>query len=116
MKPYAEMSVEELQAELAEVKALYRKYQDMDLHLDMRRGVPCTEQLDLSMGMMDALDSTQDLRCDDGTDCRTYGVLGGIHEAKELIGDMMENPERDVRCRSPRDDPRHHGQYALVQA
>ena len=91
MKPYAEMSVEELQAELAEVKALYRKYQDMDLHLDMRRGVPCTEQLDLSMGMMDALDSTQDLRCDDGTDCRTYGVLGGIHEAKELIGDMMEN-------------------------
>ena len=91
MKPYAEMSVEELQQELAEVKALYRKYQDMDLHLDMRRGVPCTEQLDLSMGMMDALDSNQDLRCEDGTDCRTYGVLEGIQEAKELIGDMMEN-------------------------
>ena len=91
MKPYAEMSVEELQEELAQVKALYRKYQDMDLHLDMRRGVPCTEQLDLSMGMMDALDSGQDLRCEDGTDCRTYGVLEGIQEAKELIGDMMEN-------------------------
>ena len=85
------MTKEELQLELAELKKQYKKYQDMDLQLDMSRGKPCTEQLDLSMGMMDVLNSDVDLRCEDGTDCRNYGVLTGIEEAKRLIGDMMEN-------------------------
>ena len=52
MKPYAEMSKEELEAELAAVKVEYKKFQDMDLHLDMSRGKPCKEQLDISMGMV----------------------------------------------------------------
>lgn len=59
----------------------------------MSRGKPSQEQLDLSMGMMDVLTSGVDLTCDDGTDCRNYGVLDGISEAKQLIGDMIEcNP------------------------
>ncbi len=91
MKKYSEMTKEELQLELAELKKQYKKYQDMDLQLDMSRGKPCTEQLDLSMDMMDVLNSDVDLRCEDGTDCRNYGVLTGIEEAKRLIGDMMEN-------------------------
>ena len=46
------------------------------------------------MGMMDVLNSSSDLTCDDGTDCRNYGVLDGIREAKELLADMMEvNPD-----------------------
>ena len=44
----------------------------------------------LSMGMMDVLSSEDDLICEDGTDCRNYGVLDGIREAKELIADMIE--------------------------
>ena len=76
---------------LAELKKEYRRFQDMDLHLDMSRGKPCREQLDLSMGMMDALNSQVDLRCEDGTDCRNYGLLDGIKEAKIMLGDMMEN-------------------------
>ncbi len=91
MKPYIEMTPDELRAELAEVKRSYRKFQNMDLHLDMSRGKPCREQLDLSMGLMDSLTSDADLICEDGTDCRNYGVLDGIYEAKVLIGDMMEN-------------------------
>ena len=63
----------------------------MELQLDMSRGKPCREQLDLSMGMMDALNSQADLSCEDGTDVRSYGVLTGIQEAKVLLGDMMEN-------------------------
>ena len=55
MKPYTEMTKEELLAELEDVRKAYRKFQEMDLHLDMSRGKPCREQLDLSMGMMDAL-------------------------------------------------------------
>ena len=91
MKAYTEMSKEEMKQEMASLKEQYKKYQDMDLQLDMSRGKPCREQLDLSMGMMDALNSGADLTCEDGTDCRNYGVLTGIHEAKVLLGDMMEN-------------------------
>ena len=95
MKPYAEMTKEELTALHAELKAAYKDYQSQDLRLDMSRGKPSIDQLDLSMGMMDVLDSDSDLTCDDGTDCRNYGVLDGISEAKELLADMMEvRPEQ----------------------
>ena len=96
MKTYVEMSQEELKAEIANLKESYKKYQDMELSLDMSRGKPCREQLDLSMGMMDALNSEADLSCEDGTDCRNYGVLSGIQEAKVLIGDMMENNPENI--------------------
>ena len=91
MKPYTEITKEELMEELAFLKEEYKKFQDMDLHLNMDRGKPCRDQLDLSMGLMDALNSEADMRCEDGADCRNYGMLGGIQEAKVLIGDMMEN-------------------------
>ena len=91
MKPYKEMTQEELASELEVLRKEYKNYQKMDLKLDMSRGKPCIEQLDLSMGIMDALNSYADLFCEDGTDCRNYGGLDGIQECKELIGDMMEN-------------------------
>ena len=90
MKPYAEMTKEELQELRKQLSTKYREYQGKDLRLDMSRGKPSVEQLDLSMGMMDVLSSDDDLTCEDGTDCRNYGVLDGIKEAKELLGDMME--------------------------
>ncbi len=90
MKPYAEMTREELQTLRRELKTKYREFQGKDLKLDMSRGKPSVDQLDLSMGMMDVLSSDDDLTCDDGTDCRNYGVLDGISEAKELLADMME--------------------------
>ena len=82
MKPYAEMTKEELAGEAAELRAAYRHQQTLDMHFDMSRGKPSQEQLDLSMGMMDVLDSDSDLTCDDGTDCRNYGALTGIEEAR----------------------------------
>ena len=91
MKKYTEMTREELENEHAVLEEEYKKYQSMNLKLDMSRGKPCREQLDISMGMMDALNSQVDLSCEDGTDCRNYGLLSGIPEAKVLLGDMMEN-------------------------
>ncbi|MDD6666737.1 MAG: aminotransferase [Lachnospiraceae bacterium] len=91
MKAYQEMTKEELEKTVADLKKEYSRYQAMELSLDMSRGKPCKEQLDLSMGLMDALNSSADMTCEDGTDCRNYGVLGGIAEAKVLMGDMMEN-------------------------
>ena len=90
MKPYAEMTKAELQALKKELSAKYREYQGKDLKLVMSRGKPSIDQLDLSMGMLDVLTSDMDLTCEDGTDCRNYGVLDGISEAKELLADMME--------------------------
>ena len=92
MKKYSERTKEELQALKKELEAKYREYQAKDLNLNMARGKPCVEQLNLSMGMMDVLNADSDLTCDDGTDCRNYGVLDGIKEAQELLADMMEVP------------------------
>ena len=96
MKPYIEMTSEELIEERTKLKAQYKKIQAQGLTLDMSRGKPCQEQLDLSMGMMDVLNSVSDLTCEDGTDCRNYGSLTGIEEARELLGDMMENNPKDI--------------------
>lgn len=90
MSSYLKMSKEELLKLKAELKEQYKELQAKGLNLDMSRGKPCTAQLDLSMGMMDVLNSDTDLTCDDGTDCRNYGVLDGIREAQELIGEMIE--------------------------
>lgn len=60
----------------------YKKFQDMHLNLNMARGKPCKEQVDLSMPMMDVLNSEADLNCEDVIDCRNYGVLGGTGECK----------------------------------
>lgn len=96
MKPYAELTKDELEVLIKNLKKEYSEYQALGLSLDMSRGKPCKEQLDLSMGIMDALFSTSDLYCDDGTDCRNYGTLTGIPEAKVLLGDMMENNPDDI--------------------
>lgn len=90
MQSYQEMSREELMKEKTALEAAYRKYAKSGLKLDMSRGKPSAEQLDLSMGMMDVLNSSTDLSCEDGTDCRNYGVLDGLWEAKVLLGDMIE--------------------------
>ena len=91
MARFEELSVEELEALRAELKEEYKRYQSMDMNLDMSRGKPCREQLDLSNEMMDALDSNADMYSSEGVDVRNYGVLDGIAEAKELLSDMMEN-------------------------
>ncbi len=74
----------------------YDRYKAMNLKLNMARGKPCNEQLNISMGMMDVLNSDVDLKCEDGTDCRNYGVLGGIDECKRLLGDIIEVPASNI--------------------
>ena len=96
MKPYAEMTKEELIALRKELKAQYREMQGKDLRLDMSRGKPSVEQLDLSMGMMDVLSSNDDLTCEDGTDCRNYGVLDGLPEAKRFMACMVEEDPANI--------------------
>lgn len=90
MQAYQEMTKEELIKERDALNIKYKKFQKAELSLDMSRGKPSIQQLDFSMDMMDVLNSNSDLTCEDGTDCRNYGVIDGIHEAKVLLGDMIE--------------------------
>lgn len=61
----------------------------MSLHLDLSRGKPSKEQLDLSVDMLDVLTSRSVLDSEDGTDCRNYGGADGIAEAKKLMAEMI---------------------------
>ena len=96
MVPYAERSTEELLALKKELEKTYKEFQAKNLKLDMSRGKPSAEQLDLSMGMMDILNSSTDLKCREGIDCRNYGVLDGIQEAKELLSAINEVPSDKI--------------------
>jgi DNA-binding transcriptional MocR family regulator len=73
----------------------YEDFQAQKLKLDMSRGKPCTDQLDLSVDLLDCLSKT-DYKTADGTDCRNYGGMDGIAEAKELFSWMLEAKSEEV--------------------
>ena len=95
MKELSKMTKEELTDYKKGLDKDYESLKAKGFKLDMSRGKPSAAQLDLAMGMMDVLNSQVDLRCDDGTDCRNYGIMDGIDEAKKLLASMTEvSPER----------------------
>lgn len=89
MKSYKELSRTELEKLYAEVLKDYEDVKGKGLKLDMSRGKPAADQLDLGMDYLDVIHSTSDLKTEAGFDCRNYGVLDGIPEAKKLMGDIM---------------------------
>lgn len=86
---YNDMSKEELLALKESLNKEYAEAKAKGLALDMSRGKPSAKQLDASLGLLDTINSSSDLKALDGTDCRNYGVLDGIPEAKKLMADMM---------------------------
>ena len=96
MTAYKDLSREELLEIKKKLEKEFDKVRAQGLHLDMSRGKPSKAQLDLSMGMMDVLTSDTDLVCVEGVDCRNYGVIDGIKEAKQLFADMMEVPKDNI--------------------
>lgn len=97
MKAYRELSKEEL---LALKEELTKKYEDVKakgLSLDMSRGKPGVDQLELSMPMLNLVNENSDMKCESGVDCRNYGVLEGIPEAKRLMSEMIgTDPEHVI--------------------
>ena len=96
MAAYKDLSRDELLEIKNELETRFEDVKSKGLKLDMSRGKPSAAQLDLAMGMMDVLRSDSDLKCEEGVDCRNYGVLDGIREAKQLLADMMEVPIDNV--------------------
>lgn len=86
---FQEMTQNELSDKKAQLIKEYKKYQDLGLKLNMARGKPSPEQLDMCMPLLNTLNSDSDCIDKFGTDCRNYGDLLGIKEARELFGKVL---------------------------
>ena len=93
---YDSMSKEALEKEKADLQARYDAYKAQGLNLNMSRGKPGPEQLDLSMPMMDILNSTSDYNAEAGDDCRNYGVVDGLPEMRQFFGNLLGVDANDV--------------------
>jgi len=82
--------------EIETLKTKFEEYKNLSLNLNMKRGVPCKEQIDLSMGLFDVLNSNSDFHSSDGVDCRSYGELTGIPECRKLLSDTIEVPDDQI--------------------
>jgi len=99
MKAYQELSKEELLALKAELEQAYEDAKGKGLKLDMSRGKPGFSQLDLSMPMLDVINSSSDMKTVLGNDTRNYGDLDGIGECRRLLAAMMSvNKDNVLIC------------------
>lgn len=93
---YSEMSKEELGEQLEILNKEYEDVKAEGLKLDMSRGKPSSAQLDVSNGLLATIGNDGHWVSESGIDCRNYGFLEGIPEARKLMGDLMEVPAENV--------------------
>lgn len=93
---YRSLTKEQLENEKAEFAVEYNHIASKGLKLDMSRGKPNKEQLDLTEGMLSVISCDDDCKSESGTDCRNYGVLDGIPEAKKLFSDLLGIPTKNI--------------------
>lgn len=97
MADLTKLSKSELQEILISLNRKYEDFISMNLKLDMSRGKPCSEQLELSMDMLEFHAGLDELKTTGGIDVRNYGLVDGIPEAKELFAQMLEvSPEQII--------------------
>ncbi len=90
---YAKLSRQALEQEREQLQEQYDALCREGLNLDLSRGKPGAQQLDLLQGMLDCIGSSTDCRTENGQDCRNYGILDGIGEAKRLFAELLDIPE-----------------------
>lgn len=93
---YDRLDVNELNEQYLILKEKYDEYKKRNMKLDMSRGKPCSEQLDLSMGMLDSLVADDHLQAKDGSDSRNYGGIDGIPEAKQFFAQILEVGTKEI--------------------
>lgn len=91
MAEYKDMTKGELLEEKQKLQKRFEEYKAMGLSLDMSRGKPSKEQLDLSMDMLKPIDYTEN-----GVDLRNYGMLDGIPSCKKLFADLLGVEPKNV--------------------
>ena len=77
------------------IKEEFELYKNKGLHIDLSRGRPSKEQLDLSLQMMDILSSSSDY-LSNGIDTRNYGCLEGLKECRDLFSPIIGVPSNNI--------------------
>ena len=93
---YAEMTSQQLAEERSKAEAEFAQMKKLNLKLDMSRGKPGADQLDLSMDMLKEIIGVCDCKAENGFDCRNYGVLEGLPECRALFAEILEVPAENV--------------------
>lgn len=93
---YLDMSNSQLEALTQKLWKQYEEYVSLGLDLDLSRGKPGRAQLDTVTGMLDVISTAEDCRSISGLDCRNYGQLDGIPEAKQLFSDLLGIPSKNI--------------------
>ncbi len=93
---YCEMSRAELEAVYAGLKIEYEDIKKLGMSLDISRGKPCTEQLNLSDGLLTALNGAEDCKTEAGFDCRNYGLFEGVPEAHKMFSELLTIPSENI--------------------
>lgn len=88
---YADMTKEELTSLKAALEEEYETFKQRGLSLNMARGKPAANQLDLSMPMLDIVNSNGPIKDAAGNDVRNYGIVDGIAEARELMASILDD-------------------------
>lgn len=96
MSDYTKMSVAELEIELSKVKTEYEAIKSKNLSLDMSRGKPGKDNMDLSGKMFDLVGNDSGFMNVDGIDCRNYGGLDGLTELKNLFSAILQMPPEQM--------------------
>ena len=96
MTPYSELSKSQLSGILTDLQKEYAQEQEKKLKLDLSRGKPDQAQLNLTMGYLDVLNSSDSPYAHDGSECRNYGILEGIPEARELMAQILDLAPEEV--------------------
>ena len=93
---YNEMSRDELVSLKNELEKKYEEVKALGLSLDMSRGKPGADQLDLSVDMLSVMITAEDCIGENGFDCRNYGVLDGIPECKKLFAELLDVDTKNI--------------------
>lgn len=97
MSEYGKMTAQELRQEFDTVKSEYEHLRALHLSLDMSRGKPGFDNMDLSGKMFDLVGNDTGFKNISGIDCRNYGGLDGLRELKELFGQVLGlSPEQII--------------------
>ena len=93
---YNEMSRDELVSLKNKLEKKYEEVKALGLSLDMSRGKPGADQLDLSVDMLSVMTTAEDCIGENGFDCRNYGVLDGIPECKKLFAELLDVDTKNI--------------------
>jgi DNA-binding transcriptional MocR family regulator len=89
MTKYQDLTKEEQKKLYDELSLIYNDYKSKNLKLDLSRGKPNSDQLDISLPLLSEARPREKCFSENGIDCRNYGVLDGIPEMKQLFADML---------------------------